>query len=50
MNEVINLCLERMSVISMIVRRRISEDVYDGRFAGFLYDGVCSCFLCRFIR
>ena len=44
MNETINVNLEKMSVLLMIVRICSSEEVYDGRLAGFLYDGVCSCF------
>ena len=44
MNEIINFCLERMSVVRMIVWRRSSEEMYDGHLVGFLYDGVCSCF------
>ena len=44
MNEIINVCLEKMGVVRMVVRRRISEDVFDGSLSGFLYNGVCSCF------
>ena len=42
MNEMINFCLERMIAVRIIARRRSSEEVYDGRLMGFLYDGVCS--------
>ena len=48
MNETINVNLEKMSVLLMIVRICSSEEVYDGRLAGFLYDGVCSCF-CMYV-
>ena len=44
MNEIINVCLERILVLRMIVRIHIRKDVYDGRLAGFLYDGVCRIF------
>ena len=43
MNEIVFFCIERMSVVNMILRRGISEEVYDGRLVGFLYDSVCSC-------
>ena len=44
MNEMRNIFLERMNIVRMIVRRRSSEEVYDGLLAGFLYDDVLSCF------
>ena len=43
MSEMINVCLEKMSVVHMIVQRRSSEGVYDVRLEGFLYGCVCSC-------
>ena len=44
MSEMINVYLEKMSIVRMIVRRRSSEEVYDGLLTGFLYDDVLSCF------
>ena len=39
----INVYLEKMSVVPMILWRRISEGAYDVRLAGFLHDCVSSC-------
>ena len=33
-----------MNVLCNIVWRHIIEEVYDASLAGFLYDGMCSCF------
>ena len=35
MDEIINFCLEKMIVVRMILRRCISEGVYDVHLAGF---------------
>ena len=32
MNKMINVSLDKMSVVRMVVRRRSSEEVYTGRF------------------
>ena len=49
MNEIINVCLELMSVVCMIVKRHSSGEVSGGRLAGFFHHGMCSCFVCRCI-
>ena len=43
MNEMINVCLEKISVVCMVVQRHSSEEVYAEHLDVFLYDGVCSC-------
>ena len=43
-NEIINVCLDQISVVFMAVKRHMSEEVYTGRLAGCLYDGLCCCF------
>ena len=34
-NKMINVCLEQMSVVRMVLQRRSSEEVYNGRFVGY---------------
>ena len=48
MNEMAIFCLQGVNYGHVKIWRHISEDLYDGRLAGILYDGVCSCF-CRYI-
>ena len=36
MNKIINICIEKMSVVRMVVRRRSSKEVYAGRYGGIL--------------
>ena len=43
-NKVMNVCLERLSVVCMDVCIYSSEDMHAGSLVGFLFDGVCSFF------
>ena len=43
MNEVTKVFIGRVKYVCMIVQRRISEEVYDGRLVGILYDFVQKC-------
>ena len=36
MNKMINVSLDKMSVVRMVVRRRSSKEVYAGRYGGIL--------------
>ena len=49
MNKMIIFCLERMRVVRIIVHRSSSEDVHDGRLAGFYIMTCAVVFVCRFI-
>ena len=43
-NEMTNVCLERMSVVHIIVQVSINEEIYTGHLEEFFYDDVCSSF------